>query len=82
MKKRKASSGMRKGYVSADFPGGFLRGKYRARMEASANYARLRPEIAAAFPTDEAVNAALASVLRKQRAVRVAPRPGARSRDK
>lgn len=36
-----------------------VRGKYYERYQAGTNLALLAPEIRAAFPTDEAVNAAL-----------------------
>lgn len=43
---------------------GAVRGKYARRMRAGANIALLEPEVAKAFPTDEAVNEALRTVLR------------------
>jgi hypothetical protein len=80
MKKGKArgTEGLRRGYQRSDFPAGLHRGKYASRLSKST--VRLKPEIAAAFPTDEAVNAALAAVLRKQRSGRGASR--ARTREK
>jgi hypothetical protein len=74
--------GMRRSYRKDDFPAGLQRGKYAQRMATDANLVRLKPEIAAAFPTEEAVNAALAAVLRKQRSVRAIPRTSTRSRGK
>ena len=43
---------------------GAVRGKYARRMRAGANIALLEPEVAEAFPTDDAVNEALRTVLR------------------
>ena len=43
---------------------GGIRGKYYERYRAGVNLVLLEPEIARAFPTDEAVNAALRSVMR------------------
>ena len=40
-----------------------VRGKYLARYRSGTDLALLRPEIRAAFPTDEAVNRALESLL-------------------
>jgi hypothetical protein len=69
MKKAKSSgAGMRREYNRTDFPAGLVRGKYAVRIATGTNMVRLKPSIAAAFPTSEAVNAALASLLRKQKA--------------
>ena len=54
---------MRPEYTAADFPGGFTRGKYAERMKASSNVVLLRPEVAEAFPNEEAVNNALQSLI-------------------
>ena len=43
------------------------RGKYAARYEAGTNVVLLEPDVAAAFPTDQAVNDALRLVLRLSR---------------
>ena len=40
-----------------------VRGKYLKRYQSGTNLVRLAPEIRAAFPTDEAVNEALRSLL-------------------
>ena len=40
-----------------------VRGKYFARHRSGTNLALLKPEVRAAFPTDEAVNEALLSLL-------------------
>ncbi len=44
-----------------DFSGG-ERGKYAARFEEGTNVVVLEPDVAAVFPTSEAVNAALRKV--------------------
>lgn len=65
MKKAKgaARDEMRTEYRREDFPGGLTRGKYAARIKASSNIVVLEPEVAAAFPTDAAVNDALRSLI-------------------
>jgi hypothetical protein len=40
-----------------------VRGKYYARYQAGTNLALLDPDVRAAFPTDEAVNAALRKLM-------------------
>jgi hypothetical protein len=76
MKKAKAarSDELRREYKRSDFPGGLVRGKYAARFAAGSNIIRLEPEIAAAFPTSDAVNEALGTVLRAAKAARLAKR--------
>ena len=48
-----------------DFTGG-IRGKYAARYARGSNVVMLEPDVAEAFPTARAVNAALRKVLRQQ----------------
>lgn len=43
---------------------GGVRGKYAERFRAGTNLALLSPDVAHAFPTDEAVNAALRTILK------------------
>jgi hypothetical protein len=76
MKKAKSSRGseLRPEYKRSDFPGGLVRGKHAARFAAGTNIVRLEPEIADAFPTSAAVNAALGTVLRAARAARLSKR--------
>lgn len=50
-------------YKRADFPSGFVRGKYAKRLKESSNIVVLRPEVAQAFPNEEAVNKALLSLI-------------------
>ncbi len=45
---------------------GGVRGKHLERYRAGTNLAILAPEVRAAFPTDEAVNEALRSLMRGQ----------------
>jgi hypothetical protein len=54
---------LRTEYKRSDFPGGFVRGKYAKRMRESSNVVVLRPEVAEAFPNEEAVNEALLSLI-------------------
>ena len=54
---------LRPEYNRADFPGGFVRGKYGKRLKESSNIVVLRPEVAQAFPNEEAVNKALLSLI-------------------
>ena len=54
---------LRPEYKLSDFPGGFVRGKYASRLRKSSNIVVLRPEVAEAFPNEEAVNKALLSLI-------------------
>ena len=54
---------LRAEYKRSDFPGGLLRGKYAERMRQASNIIVLRPEVAQAFPNEEAVNNALLSLI-------------------
>jgi len=49
---------------------GGIRGKYVARLRKGSNLVLLEPEVAAAFPSAEAVNEALRGVLNTTRAAR------------
>ena len=60
---------MRPEYDFASMSGG-VRGKYVERLRRETNIVILEPEVAAAFPTGESVNAALRGVLSTARAVR------------
>ncbi len=65
MKKDKESDKdeLRVEYRRSDFPGGLVRGKYAKRLKESSNIIVLRPEVAQAFPNEEAVNKALLSLI-------------------
>ena len=54
---------LRAEYKLSDFPRGFVRGKYANRLRKSSNIVVLRPEVAEAFPNEEAVNKALLSLI-------------------
>ena len=54
---------LRAEYKRSDFPGGLVRGKYAKRMKESSNVIVLKPEVAEAFPNEEAVNNALLSLI-------------------
>ncbi|MBU2055301.1 MAG: hypothetical protein KJ936_04750 [Proteobacteria bacterium] len=54
---------LRAEYKRSDFPGGLVWGKYAKRMKESSNVIVLRPEVAQAFPNEEAVNNALLSLI-------------------
>ena len=49
---------------------GGVRGKYVARLRKGSNLVLLEPEVAAAFPSADAVNEALRGILNTTRAVR------------
>ena len=61
--------GMRAEYDFASMKGG-VRGKYARRMRGATNIVLIEPEVAEAFPTEQAVNEALKGVLNTARAVR------------
>jgi len=65
MKKVKHSNRdeLRAEYKLSDFPGGFVRGKYASRFRKSSNIVVLRPEVAEAFPNEEAMNKAILSLI-------------------
>jgi hypothetical protein len=54
---------LRPEYKRSDFPGGLVRGKYAKRLRESSNVVVLKPEVAQAFPNEEAVNNALLSLI-------------------
>ncbi len=54
---------MRTEYDFGSMKGG-VRGKYVQRYRAGTNLALLEPDVAKAFPTDEAVNEALRAILK------------------
>ena len=60
---------LRSEYDFASMKGG-IRGKYAARLRKRSNLVLLEPEIAAAFPSAEAVNEALRGILNTTKAVR------------
>ena len=66
---RPENDDLRPEYDFASMKGG-VRGKYVARLRKGSNLVLLEPEVAAAFPSAEAVNEALRGVLNTTRAVR------------
>ena len=54
---------LREEYTQADFPGGLVRGKYAQRLQESSNIVMITPEVAEAFPNEEAVNNALLALM-------------------
>jgi len=48
----------------SDFPVPLVRGKYANRLRESSNVIILKPEVAEAFPNEEAVNTALLSLIK------------------
>jgi hypothetical protein len=54
---------LRAEYKRSDFPEGLVRGKYAKRLRDSSNIVVLRPEVAQAFPNEDAVNSALLSLI-------------------
>ena len=65
MKKAKKTNKdeLRAEYKRSDFPKGFVRGKYAERLREASNVVVLEPEVARAFPNQEAVNSALLSLI-------------------
>ncbi len=63
------NDGLRSEYDFAAMKGG-VRGKYVKRFREGTNIVLLEPEVAEAFPNDEAVNQALSGILNTTRAVR------------
>ena len=54
---------LRAEYKRSDFPKGLVRGKYAERLRKASNIVVLEPEVAQAFPNQEAVNNALLSLI-------------------
>ncbi len=63
------SDDLRAEYDFASMKGG-VRGKYLKRFRERSNVVLLQPEVAEAFPTEDAVNEALRGMLNTARAVR------------
>jgi hypothetical protein len=62
--KQKGKDELRVEYKRSDFSGALVRGKYVKRLRESSNIVVLRPEVAEAFPNEEAVNTALLSLIK------------------
>lgn len=61
--KKTGKNELRAEYKRSDFPKGLVRGKYAERLRESSNIVVLEPEVARAFPNQEAVNNALLSLI-------------------
>lgn len=61
--KRTGKNELRTEYKRSDFPTGLVRGKYAECLRESSNIVVLEPEVARAFPNQEAVNKALLSLI-------------------
>ena len=72
---------LRAEYNRSDFPGGLVRGKYAKRIRESSNVVVLRPEVAEAFPNEEAVNDVLLSLIElAKKTTRPTKRPTGRAK--
>jgi hypothetical protein len=83
MKKAKGAQEdeLRPEYKPSDFTGPLVRGKYAKRLRESSNVVVLKPEVAAAFPNEEAVNTALLSLINIAKSTaRLTKRSGGRAR--
>jgi len=65
----KQNDDLRPEYDFSSLKGG-VRGKYYRRFRAGTNIVRIEPDLARVFPTDQAVNEALRTVVRASRASR------------
>ena len=63
MAKSKLDDWSRREYKRSDL-GGLVRGKYAKRIRESTNVVVLDPQVAKAFPNDDAVNTALRGLIR------------------
>src|SRR5205807_10294264 len=63
--RRKPTNDLRPEYDFASMRGG-IRGKYAQRVRESSNIVVLEPDIAEAFPTEDAVNGALRALLNER----------------
>ncbi len=72
---------LRAEYKRSDFPGPLVRGKYANRLRESSNVIILNPEVAEAFPNEEAVNTALLSLIKlAQKTTRLTKRSTGRAK--
>ena len=66
--KRKLKDELRFEYKLSDFPTPMARGKYAKHLKESSNIVVLKPEVAAFFPNEDAVNSALLSLIKLTKA--------------
>jgi hypothetical protein len=79
--KRSTKDDLRTEYELSDFSAPMARGKYAKRLQRSSNIVVLRPEVAAVFPNDDAVNEALLSLIKLAKTTtRAAKRTSARAK--
>ncbi len=72
---------LRTEYKRSDFPKGLVRGKYAERLREASNVVVLEPEVARAFPNQEAVNSALLSLIQiAKKSTRPTSRPTKRTK--
>ena len=72
---------LRTEYKRSDFPKGLVRGKYAERLREASNVVVLEPEVARAFPNQEAVNSALLSLIQiAKKSTRPTSRPTKRAK--
>jgi hypothetical protein len=71
----RSNGGMRPEYDFATMKGG-VRGKHYELYRKGTNVVLIDPDVAAAFPTEDAVNEALRGILRTARGARRTGRPG------
>lgn len=64
--KRRRSNGLRPEYDLSKLEGG-VRGKYLSRYRTGTNLVLLSPDVAAYFPDEKAVNAALRTLIRQEK---------------
>lgn len=76
--KSEQSDELRSEYDFAELTGG-TRGRYLRRYRTGTNLALLDPDVAAAFPTDEAVNDALRTILKAASSIRRTRKPSNRA---
>ena len=62
---------LRSEYKLSDFSAPMVRGKYAKRIKESSNIVVLKPEVAAVFPNEDAVNNALLSLIELAKATTI-----------
>ncbi len=80
MKKVDTGDPLDRKFTLKDFPAKGVRGKYARRIKAGTNLVRLDPAIARRFPSEKAVNEALASVIHLSTLPQPEPRSSGRPR--
>ncbi|MDO8549813.1 MAG: hypothetical protein Q7S39_06655 [Ignavibacteria bacterium] len=73
---------LRNEYKRSDFPRGLVRGKYVERLNRSSNIVVLKPDVAKAFPNEEAVNSTLESLIKIAQKTTRLTSPSTRSKKK